>query len=118
MIKFRKKLQNKFNVDDLMLKCVKGYIEGITERLVIKSKHSKILPVNSGVPQGSTLEPFFFALLMINNIAIYADNNKIWRKITFEEDFILLNWDIDTRHIWADENVPNQHHFVRMTGVH
>ena len=71
MIKFKKKLQNKFNVYDLMLKCVKGYIKDITERLVIKSEHSKILPVNSGVPQGSTLEPFFFALLMINNMTIF-----------------------------------------------
>ena len=33
-----------------MLRFVKRYLENRTQRVVINNKHSKILPVNSGVP--------------------------------------------------------------------
>ena len=94
------KLKYKFNFDGLMLKFIKGYFEGRTQRVVINSKHSKILPVNSGVPQGSILGPLLFTLFINDiyenvsdgtNIALYADDTKIWRKITSEEDCIILN---------------------------
>ena len=88
-----------------MLKFVKGYLENRTQRVVINNKHSKILPVNSGVPQGSVLGPLLFTLFINDiydnvsegtNIALYADDTKIWRKITSIEDCIILNRDIDT----------------------
>ena len=109
-----------------MLKFMKGYLEGRTQRVVINSKHSKILPVNSGVPQGSILGPLLFTLFDIDhsfwyrslfyindiyenvsdgtNIALYAEDTKIWRKITSEEDCIILNRDLDTLHTWAEVN--------------
>ena len=107
MIKFWKNLNIKFNVDGLMLKLIKGYLEGRTQRVVINSKHSKILPVNS------ILGPLLFTLFINDvyenvsdgtNIALYADVTKIWRKITSEEDCIILNRDIDTLHTWAEVN--------------
>ena len=96
-----------------MLKFVKGYLENRTQRVVINNKHSKILPVNSGVPQGSVLGPLLFTLFINDiyenvsegtNIALYADDTKIWRKINSIEDYIILNRDIDTLHSWAKEN--------------
>ena len=96
-----------------MLKFVKGYLENRTQRVVINNKHSKILPVNSGVPQDSVLGPLLFTLFINDiyenvsegtNIALYADDTKIWRKITSIEDCIILNRDIDTLHSWAKGN--------------
>ena len=56
----------------------------------------------------------FYSLFFINdiyenvsegtNIDLYADDTKIWRKITSIEDCIILNRDIDTLHSWAKEN--------------
>ena len=96
-----------------MLKFVKEYLENRTQRVMINNKHSKILPVNSGVPQDSVLGPLLFTLFINDiyenvsegtNIALYGDDTKIWRKITSIEDCIILNRDIDTLHSWAKEN--------------
>ena len=96
-----------------MLKFVIGYLENRTQRVVINNKHSKILPVNSGVPQGSVLGPLLFTFFINDiyenvsegtNIVLYADDTKIWQKITSIEDCIILNRDIDTLHSWDKEN--------------
>ena len=80
---------------------------------MINNKYSKILPVNSGVPQGSVLGLLLFTLFINHiyenvsegsNIALYANDTKIQRKITSIEDCIILNRDIDTLHTWATEN--------------
>ena len=78
---------------------------------MINNKYSKILPVNSGVPQGSVLGLLLFTLFINDiyenfsegsNIALYADDTKIWRKITSIENCIIR--DIDTLLTWATEN--------------
>ena len=62
-----------------------------------------MLPVNSGVPQGSILGPLLFALFIDDihevvsdgtHITLYTDDTKIWRKISFYSDCVTLNKDI------------------------
>ena len=107
--KILEKLKTQFNVDGLMLNFVKAYLRKREQRVVINGKFSDTLPVRSGVPQGSILGPLLFVLFINDiykqvscntNIALYADDTKIWRKILSENDCLQLNQDIDALHKW------------------
>lgn len=72
----------------------------------------------SGVPQGSILGPIIFVLFMNDlpnglsngtNIALYADDTKIWRSIKITDDIAQLQGDIDYLHSWSLSNKMNFH---------
>ena len=88
-----------------MLKFLKSYFLGRQE-VVIGDVKSGVLPFKSGVLQGSILDPLLFVLFINDmfkcisedtNIALYADDTKIWRKINYSEDHFILQGDIDYR---------------------
>ena len=78
---------------------IKEYLKNRNQRVVINGKFSTLLEVKSGVPQGSILGPLLF-ILFINdmqtkvsentNIALYADDTKIWRRIKSPEDHLKI----------------------------
>ena len=96
-----------------MLKFIKEYLRDRTQKVIIGDNSSNSLPVESGVPQGSILGPLLF-ILFINdiytcvfsgtNIALYADDTKVWRKIASEAYCILWNNDINSLNKWALRN--------------
>ena len=101
-----------------MLKFVKEYLRDRTQKVVIGDMSSSPLPVDSGVPQGSILGPLLFVLFINDiytcvsdgtNIALYADDTKIWIKIVSETDCILLNNDINSLNAWAVRNKMRFH---------
>ena len=101
-----------------MLKFIKEYLRDRTQKVVIGDMSSSPLPVDSGVPQGCILGPLLFVLFINDiytcvsdgtNIALYADDTKIWRKIVSETDCILLNNDINSLNDWAVRNKMRFH---------
>ena len=111
------KLKHKFHIDGLMLNSIKSYLKDRKQRVVV-GKYSRAASVNSGVPQGSILGPLLF-VLFINvisevitegtNIALYADDTKIWCKIYSYSDCVILNNDIESLSKWTHMNMMKFH---------
>ena len=112
------KLKYKFNIDGRMLKFLCSYLSSRKQRVVLSNKSSSILPVKSGVPQGSILGPLLF-ILFINdiyenissgtNISLYADDTKIWRQMNSYNDCIILQNDISSLNRWCIINKMRFH---------
>ena len=107
------KLKHIYKIDGLMLNFIQSYLQVRLQRVVIDGSFSDSVSVNSGVPQGSILGPLIFVLFINDiydqispgtNIALYADDTKIWRRIASCADCEILNRDIDALHIWATSN--------------
>ena len=112
------KLKFLYNVDGLMLRFLKAYLEGREQQVVIGGSKSSVLPVHSGVPQGSILGPLLFVLFINDmfscistdtNIALYADDTKIWREIKCFDDHYALQRDIDNLLKWSLDNKMKFH---------
>ena len=79
----------------------------------VDSRISELMPVVSGVPQGTVLGPILF-LIHISGISSslspntsscsFADDTKIWRGVQTNEDCDQLQADLQTVYSWA-ENV-------------
>ena len=112
------KLKHEFNIDGTLLKFLVNYLQGRSQRVVIGGAMSSLVGVQSGVPQGSILGPLLFVIFindMIHvvthdtNIALYADDTKIWRKISCWEDHEILQNDINALHAWSVRNKMRFH---------
>ncbi|MCP4458099.1 MAG: hypothetical protein GY816_08775 [Cytophagales bacterium] len=112
------KLKHEYAVDGTLLKFIVDYLKDRKQRVVIGGAQSSLINVRSGVPQGSILGPLFFVLFINDmseciqegtNIALYADDTKIWRKIINWSDHEILQQDIDALHSWAHRNKMKFH---------
>ena len=112
------KLKHKFHIDGLLLKFLMNYLQDREQLVVIGGSGSNTLPVKSGVPQGSILGPLLFVLFINDisdsispgtNIALYADDTKIWRKIDSYQDQQILQTDINSLYEWSEANKMKFH---------
>ena len=112
------KLKNEFRINGLMLRFIKSYLQGRQQQVVVGGVKSDILPVKSGVPQGSILGPLLFVIFINDmfecvsegtNIALYADDTKIWREINYSSDHFILQDDIDKLYNWSLANKMKFH---------
>ena len=77
----------------------------------VDGRISTLVPVVSGVPQGTVLGPILF-LINIDGISSslsqgtmsssFADDTRIWRSISSPEDCSLLQSDLQSVYCWAD----------------
>ena len=84
------------------------WLHGRSQRVVVNGKFSSWKAVTSGVPQGSVLGPILF-LIFINDIdssvsssiSKFADDTKLYRKVSDEHDALLLQKDLDRLFSWS-----------------
>lgn len=67
--------------------------------------------MNSGVPQGSVIGPVLFLIIANSmhvshgsSLRLFADDARISRKISCQQDVAGLQADLDELQIWASEN--------------
>ena len=102
------KLKQSFHVHDFALKWFVSYLSDRRQRVIVNGKTSHWQPVTSGVPEGSLLAPLLFSLF-INDLSstissgclMYADDVKIFRKITSPSDSQELQRDLDRLTAWS-----------------
>lgn len=102
----------KYGFPRSFIKWIGSYLNGRTYSVVFRSSVSNPFTANSGVPQGSHLGPLLFILSVndvgsfINhsNIKIYADDMKIFKKITSMGDATLLQSDLNNFFSWCTIN--------------
>lgn len=95
-----------------LLRWLKSYISNRTQAVKINNFVSSFKPVISGVPQGSHLGPTLFIIYINNikqcfkhsNILLYADDLKIFRKITCLNDCTLLQQDLSRLNTYCHAN--------------
>ena len=96
------------NLPNDLIILIQSYLQDRCQRVRIGTIHSNILPVISGVPQGSLLGPFLFCLFVSNLIPI----NESSRLIKYADDTTLVvpQYDDDLQHLILSaehENVLN-----------
>ena len=112
------KLKHQYGIDGSLLRFFKCYLEDRYQKVVIGNKRSGRCRVTSGVPQGSILGPTLFILFLNDissdlspgtNIAMYADDTKIWRRVINQDDHWILQRDINSLMNWASSNKMKFH---------
>ena len=102
------KLENSYHLRDTALQWFVSYLSGRRQRVVVNGKTSQWTAVTSGVPEGSLLAPLAFALYindlpqnLSSDCLLYADDQKLYRKIKTPSDARLLQEDLDRLQEWC-----------------
>ena len=81
----------------------------VASRVGVNGSFSDWTGIASGVPQGSVLGPLLFILYVndlpqwiTNHMRIFADDTKIWAKISSEKDSCSLQTDLDKLNDWSN----------------
>ena len=98
-------------LDDYLVSWILNYLTNRSQSVVLNGQTSDLLPVTSGVPQGSVLGPLLFLLYVndINNVALskdsklilYADDVLLYRQIHSEQDYAALQQDVNSLGVWS-----------------
>ena len=98
-----------FNIGGEVWLWFQAYITNRRQYVSINNSNSCLLPVESGVPQGSILGPLLFIIYMNNipdsvfysNIYLFADDTKCFKRIIVKNEMDLLQSDINCLFNWS-----------------
>ena len=98
-----------YGIGGELLAWITEYLEDRNQVVVVNGEKSCTGSVISGIPQGTVLGPLLF-VIYINDILdnidsegfLFADDAKIFRKITNKDDALLLQDDIRKLEEWSD----------------
>ncbi|MCG8431742.1 MAG: hypothetical protein MJA29_11285, partial [Candidatus Omnitrophica bacterium] len=100
-----------FGINGNLLAWLKSYLSDRQQRVVVEGAVSPLLPVVSGVPQGSILGPLLFSMYVndlpatiseLTDSGLYADDAKCYRTIRDLNDCIALQGDLDMLWQWSN----------------
>lgn len=102
------------NIDPNTLKWIECFLTNRTQYVTANNCSSNPCAVRSGVPQGSVLGPLLF-LVYINDLAsnikssikLFADDCVLYRRITNEDDNLLLQGDLNRVSDWCNTWLMN-----------
>ena len=99
-----------FGVSGPLLTWFKSYLSNRKQRVVLDGESSALLPVTSGIPQGSILDPLLFMIYM-NSISqvplspgtklLYADDIVMYRPVNSQSVVSSLQNDFNSLHRWT-----------------
>ena len=99
-----------YGIAPLICKWIESWITGRKQKVIINGEESEWADVISGVPQGSVLGPLLFVIFIndlpnhvIAALLLYADDSKVYKEITCENDIELLQTDLDSMDSWSDK---------------
>ncbi len=98
-----------YGLSPKIINWIKSFLSDRKQRVIVKGECSKECRVTSGIPQGSVLGPILFVLYIndlpeiVNSpVYIFADDTKLYRQISNNNDKLKLQQDLDSLQIWSD----------------
>ena len=102
------KLKTSFNVTGPALSWIQSYLTDRRQRVVLDGCCSDWIPVRSGVPEGSVCGPLLFICFTADlpsviqtNCIMYADDIKLYHRITSHSDTEALQSDLNRLATWS-----------------
>jgi hypothetical protein len=103
---------NRYGIRGSILNWISSYLSNRTQIVKFDNELSDPVSITSGVPQGSVLGPFLF-IMFINDLpkilqgcecSVFADDLKIFKKISNTEDYLALQNNLNKVVRWCEIN--------------
>jgi hypothetical protein len=98
-----------YGIEGKLLAWVEAFLTGREQMVRVNGELSSSKAVISGIPQGSVLGPLLFVIyindlpdVVQSNILLFADDTKIFNKVSSIDDATALQKDIDALNRWSD----------------
>ena len=98
-----------YGIEGKLLAWVEAFLSGREQVVRVNGELSSSKAVISGIPQGSVLGPLLFVIyindlpdVVQSNILLFADDTKIFSKVSSKDDAVVLQKDIDALNRWSD----------------